>query len=224
MVEDSLRLADTLADALTKEGYTVDTVYNGKDGYEYAVSGIYDIVILDLMLPKMNGYEVLSAIRAEGQEVPVLILSAKAELEEKIEGFRLGADDYVTKPFEMRELLMRVQAIVRRRGKQELVSLQMGNLKLNTTMCLLSNSESGKSMQIAGKEMQLLEFLLLNRNQVLEKEQIATKVWGYESNAEYNNVEVYVSFLRKKLRHLQANVKIRAVRGIGYILEAEETP
>lgn len=219
VVEDSARLADTLSDALTKAGYTVDVSSNGQEGYENAVSGIYDIVILDLMLPKMNGYEVLSAIRKEGQEVPVLILSAKTELEDKVDGFRLGADDYVTKPFEMRELLMRIQAIVRRRGGQEIVSLKSGNLELNTAACELVNCESGKKMQIAGKEMQLLEFFLLNQNQVLEKEQIATKIWGYESNAEYNNVEVYVSFLRKKMKNLHADVRIRAVRGIGYIME-----
>lgn len=218
-MEDSLRLADTLSEALTKAGYTVDVVNDGREGYENAVSGIYDIVILDLMLPTMNGYEVLAAIRREGQEVPVLILTAKTELEDKVEGFTLGADDYVTKPFEMKELLMRIQAIVRRRGTQEIISLQAGNLELNTMACELKNSESGRSMKIAGKEMQLLEFFLLNQNQVLEKEQIATKIWGYESNAEYNNVEVYVSFLRKKFKNLHVNVGIRAVRGIGYIME-----
>lgn len=219
VVEDSLRLADTLSEALSKAGYTVDVVNDGREGYENAVSGIYDIVILDLMLPTMNGYEVLAAIRREGQEVPVLILTAKTELEDKVEGFTLGADDYVTKPFEMKELLMRIQAIVRRRGTQEIISLQAGNLELNTMACELKNSESGRSMKIAGKEMQLLEFFLLNQNQVLEKEQIATKIWGYESNAEYNNVEVYVSFLRKKFKNLHVNVGIRAVRGIGYIME-----
>lgn len=219
VVEDSLRLADTLSEALSKAGYTVDVVNDGREGYENAVSGIYDIVILDLMLPTMNGYEVLATIRREGQEVPVLILTAKTELEDKVEGFTLGADDYVTKPFEMRELLVRIQAIVRRRGTQEIMSLQAGNLELNTMACELKNSESGRSMKIAGKEMQLLEFFLLNQNQVLEKEQIATKIWGYESNAEYNNVEVYVSFLRKKFKNLHVNVGIRAVRGIGYIME-----
>lgn len=219
VVEDSERLADTLKDALTKNGYTVDVADNGRDGYENAISGIYDIVILDLMIPKMNGYEVLSAIRAEGYSVPVLILSAKKELDDKVGGFTLGADDYVTKPFEMRELLMRIQAIIRRQKGQEIAFLQLGNLILNTTTCELSNKESGKFMKIAGKEMQLLEFFLLNANQVLEKEQIAVKIWGYESKAEYNNVEVYVSFLRKKLKNLRANVGIRSVRGIGYILE-----
>lgn len=222
VVEDSERLADTLKDALTKAGYSVDIANNGQDGYENAVSGIYDIIILDLMLPKMNGYEVLSAIRSEGHSVPVLILSARTELENKIDGFTRGADDYVTKPFEMRELLMRVQAIVHRRKGQEIVSLQLGNLMLNTTTCELSNRKSGKVMKVAGKEMQLLEFFLLNQNRVLEKEQIVTKIWGYESNAEYNNVEVYVSFLRKKFKNLHVNVGIRSVRGVGYILENYE--
>lgn len=222
VVEDSLRLADTLADALAKEGYAVDVANDGITGYENAVSGIYDIIILDLMLPGKNGYEVLSEIRREGHDVPVLILSAKSELDNKVSGFELGADDYVTKPFEMRELLMRIQAIVRRRTKQEIVSLQAGNLELNTASCEICNRQSKKSMKISAKEMQLLEFLLLNKNQVLEKEQILTKVWGFDSNAEYNNVEVYVSFLRKKLKNLHINVKIRAVRGIGYILEFDD--
>lgn len=219
VVEDSVRLADTVADALIKEGYAVDIANDGQTGYENAVSGIYDIVILDLMLPKKNGYEVLSDIRKEGHDVPVLILSANSELEDKVSGFELGADDYVTKPFEMRELLMRIQAIVRRRTKQEIVSLRIGNLELNTASCELCNSQSKKSMKISAKEMQLLEFFLLNKNQVLGKEQILTKVWGFDSDAEYNNVEVYVSFLRKKLKNLHIDVRIRAVRGIGYILE-----
>ena len=220
VVEDSERLADTLKDVLMKAGYMVDVAGDGQSGYENAVSGIYDIIILDLMLPKMNGYEVLSAIREEGHEVPVLILSAKTELDDKVDGFALGADDYVTKPFEMRELLMRIGAILRRKKGQGIVSLKAGNLELNTTTCKLTNIETGRAMKIAGKELQLLEFFLLNRNQVLEKEQIATKIWGYESNAEYNNVEVYVSFLRKKIKNLHINAGIRAVREIGYIFES----
>ncbi len=222
VVEDSPRLADTLSEALTRAGYTVDIAGDGQEGYENAVSGIYDIVILDLMLPRMSGREVLAAIRKDGQEVPVLILSAKTELEDKLEGFSLGADDYVTKPFEMRELLMRIQAIVRRRGAQEIVSLRAGNLELDTMSCELRNSDSGSSMKIAGKEMQLLEYFLLNQNQVLDRDRIATKIWGYESNAEYNNVEVYVSFLRKKFKYLRANVGIKAVRGIGYRMEQKK--
>ena len=214
-----MRLADTLAEALIKKNYIVDVVHDGKTGYEHAVSGIYDLMILDVMLPQMNGYEVLARLRAEGQELPVLILTAKTELEDKITGFESGADDYVTKPFEIRELLMRIQAILRRRGVQELVNLQAGDLALDNSACEIKNVQSGRTMKIAGKEMQLLELFLLNQNQVLEKEQIATKIWGFESDAEYNNVEVYVSFLRRKFNYLHVNVRIRAVRGVGYILE-----
>ena len=222
VVEDNLRLADTLADALRAENYMVDIANDGLQGYEDAASGIYDILILDLMLPKMNGYEVLSSLRSDGNHIPVLILSARSELDDKLQGFRVGADDYVTKPFEIEELIMRIQAITRRRISQDIDMqfLRAGDLAFDNNTCEISNINTGKSMKISGKEMQLCEFLLINQNQVLEKEQIATKIWGYDSNAEYNNVEVYISFLRRKFQHLQVNTRIRAVRGVGYILEA----
>lgn len=222
VVEDNLRLADTLADALRAENYMVDIANDGLQGYEDAASGIYDILILDLMLPKMNGYEVLSSLRSDGNHIPVLILSARSELDDKLQGFRVGADDYVTKPFEIEELIMRIQAITRRRISQEIDMqfLRAGDLAFDNNTCEISNINTGKSMKISGKEMQLCEFLLINQNQALEKEQIATKIWGYDSNAEYNNVEVYISFLRRKFQHLQVNTRIRAVRGVGYILEA----
>ena len=222
VVEDNLRLADTLADALRAENYMVDIANDGLQGYEDAASGIYDILILDLMLPKMNGYEVLSSLRSDGNHIPVLILSARSELDDKLQGFRVGADDYVTKPFEIEELIMRIQAITRRRISQDIDMqfLRAGDLAFDNNTYEISNINTGKSMKISGKEMQLCEFLLINQNQVLEKEQIATKIWGYDSNAEYNNVEVYISFLRRKFQHLQVNTRIRAVRGVGYILEA----
>lgn len=222
VVEDNLRLADTLADALRAENYMVDIANDGLQGYEDAASGIYDILILDLMLPKMNGYEVPSSLRSDGNHIPVLILSARSELDDKLQGFRVGADDYVTKPFEIEELIMRIQAITRRRISQDIDMqfLRAGDLAFDNNTCEISNINTGKSMKISGKEMQLCEFLLINQNQVLEKEQIATKIWGYDSNAEYNNVEVYISFLRRKFQHLQVNTRIRAVRGVGYILEA----
>ena len=219
VIEDSIRLADTISDALKKENYLVDSVYDGLSGYDNAASDIYDIVILDLMLPKMNGYDVLSKLRKTGHNVPVIILSAKTELEDKLLGFMNGADDYVTKPFEIQELLMRIQAICRRNLNQNPSLLQEGNLLLDLDSCELKNSDTEKSMKISGKELQLLEFFLINHNQVLEKEQITTKIWGYDSDAEYNNVEVYVSFLRRKFKHLKINVNIRSIRGIGYILE-----
>ena len=222
VIEDSVRLADTIAEALQNENYAVDIANDGQIGYEHASTGIYDMIILDLMLPKMNGYEVLSALRRDGDNVPVLILSAKTELDDKIQGFTTGADDYMTKPFEIRELLMRIQAISRRSNHQDTSPPVVGNLSYDPATCEICNTQTQKSVQVSGKEMQLLEFFMNNCNQVLEKNQITTKIWGFDSNAEYNNVEVYVSFLRRKFHHLQVNVTIRAIRGVGYIMEVSD--
>ena len=219
VIEDSVRLADTIAEALQNENYAVDIANDGQIGYEHASTGIYDMIILDLMLPKMNGYEVLSALRRDGDNVPVLILSAKTELDDKIQGFTTGADDYMTKPFEIRELLMRIQAISNHQDTSHPV---VGNLSYDPATCEICNTQTQKSVQVSGKEMQLLEFFMNNCNQVLEKNQITTKIWGFDSNAEYNNVEVYVSFLRRKFHHLQVNVTIRAIRGVGYIMEVSD--
>lgn len=222
VIEDSVLLADTIAEALQNENYAVDIANDGQIGYEHASTGIYDMIILDLMLPKMNGYEVLSALRRDGDNVPVLILSAKTELDDKIQGFTTGADDYMTKPFEIRELLMRIQAISRRCNHQDTSHPVVGNLSYDPATCEICNTQTQKSVQVSGKEMQLLEFFMNNCNQVLEKNQITTKIWGFDSNAEYNNVEVYVSFLRRKFHHLQVNVTIRAIRGVGYIMEVSD--
>lgn len=219
VVEDSKSLSDTLVAVFEKEHYLIDTAYDGRTGYEYAVSGIYDIVILDLMLPKMNGYEVLKRLRQENCQVPILILSAKSELEDKVDALDYGADDYLTKPFEMKELLARVRAITKRRGGMDLASLSCGNMILDIASCELCNEKTGKRIQLAGKEYQLMEVLLYNQKQVLPKEQLMERVWGYDSDTEYNNVEVYVSFLRRKMNFLGVNARIRVVRGIGYIIE-----
>lgn len=219
LVEDSKSLSDTLVTVFEKEHYFIDTAYDGQTGYEYAVSGIYDIVILDLMLPKMNGYEVLKKLRQENCQVPILVLSAKSELEDKVDALDYGADDYLTKPFEMKELLARVRAITKRRGGMELASVCCGNLKLDMASCEICNQDTGKRIKLAGKEYQLMELLLYNQRQILPKGQIVEKVWGYDSDAEYNNVEVYVSFLRRKMNFLGVSVQIRVVRGVGYILE-----
>jgi DNA-binding response OmpR family regulator len=223
-VEDSHRLADTMAEALTKANYMVDIAHDGSEGYDQIMSGIYDLVILDLMLPKKNGYEVLESVRSEGNTVPVIILSAKSELGDKLAGFKVGADDYMTKPFAIEELLMRILAVTRRHEGQELTELKFGTLGLNYLTAEICNLETGKGMQIAGKELQMMELFLRNSGQVLEKEQIATKIWGYESDTEYNHVEVYVSFLRKKMKYLKVNVNIRAIRGVGYIMEVADDP
>lgn len=219
VVEDAVRLAETIEDALKHNGYDVDAVHSGTDGYDYAVSGIYDIVILDLMLPGMNGYEVLRKLRKNRVEVPVLILSAKSQLQDKIDGFTEGADDYVTKPFEMEELLLRIRAILHRRQGAGGDRLAAADLGLDLAKGLVINENTQKALQMSKKEMQILERFLCNPGRILSKEELAEKVWGYESSAEYNQVEVYISFLRKKLTFLQVHVKIRTVRGIGYVLE-----
>ena len=167
IIEDSVRLADTIAEALQNENYAVDIANDGQIGYEHASTGIYDMVILDLMLPKMNGYEVLSALRRDGDNVPVLILSAKTELDDKIQGFTTGADDYMTKPFEIRELLMRIQAISRRSHHQDTSHPVVGHLSYDPATCEICNTQTQKSVQVSGKEMQVLKFFMNNCNQVL---------------------------------------------------------
>lgn len=220
IVEDSLLLADTLASQFEKEHFLVDVAHDGKLGYEYASSGIYDAAVLDLMLPQMNGFHVLKKLREENNPLPVLVLSAKSELEDKVTAFEYGADDYLTKPFKFRELLMRIRAIVRRRSGVQSYILTCGNLNLDLNTCTIFNRENELSVHLSGKEFQLLEYLLSNQRQVVTREQIVQKIWGYDSNAEYNSAEVYISFLRKKITYIQSNAQIRAVRGIGYTMEA----
>lgn len=219
VIEDAIRLADSILEVLEKNRYDADCAYDGNTGYEYALSGIYDFIILDIMLPEMNGYQVLKKLRLSGIDVPVLILSAKSSLQDKIDGFIEGADDYVTKPFEMEELLVRIRAILRRHHNPGGDRLLLSDMQLDMAKCMLSNMETDRTMQISGKEMQILERFLCNPNCILSKEQIAEKVWGYDSSAEYNNVEVYISFLRRKMKFLQVHVRIRTVRGMGYLIE-----
>ena len=186
-----------------------------------ASSGIYDAAVLDLMLPKLNGYEILKKLRQEKNQIPILILSAKSELDDKVLAFEYGADDYLTKPFETKELLMRILAISRRKGEIQGNILSCGNLNLDLRTCEITNADTKHSVQLAGKEFQLMEYFLNNQNQIISREQIIERIWGFDSNSEYNNVEVYVSFLRKKIAFIHANMRIRAIRGIGYTVEAE---
>ncbi|MDY4771111.1 MAG: response regulator transcription factor [Lachnospiraceae bacterium] len=221
LVEDSYMLADTLVSALKQEHFMVDVAYNGLDGYDMASSGIYDVAVLDLMLPQLNGYEILKKLRQEKNSIPILVLSAKSELNDKVLAFEYGADDYLTKPFEIKELIMRILALSRRKGEVQGNVLNCGNLNLDLRTCTMTNSETQQSVQLAGKEFQLMEYFLNNQNQIISREQIIERIWGFNSNSEYNNVEVYVSFLRKKISFIHANMRIRAVRGIGYTVEAE---
>ena len=218
VVEDEIQLADALSEILRRNMYTVDTSYDGIDGLDNAMSGVYDCIIHDIMLPGMNGFEVLKKLRKEKISTPVLLLTAKSEIEDKINGLDSGADDYLTKPFVTGELLARVRALTRRKG--EIIDenkLDYNGLELNKSTC--SVIWEGNDVKLSLKEYQIMELLISNPHQILPKERIIEKIWGYESDVEYNNIEVYISFLRKKLSVISAPVQIKTARGIGYSLE-----
>lgn len=218
VVEDEVQLADALSEILKRNMYSVDTAYNGIDGLDNALTGVYDCIILDIMLPGMNGLEVLSNLRAEKINTPVLLLTARSEVEDKINGLDCGADDYLTKPFVTGELLARVRAMTRRKGEvRDESKMDFNGLQLNKNTCSLSHQ--GSDVKLSLKEYQIMELLIANPRQILPKERIIEKIWGYESDVEYNNIEVYISFLRKKLSSISAPVQIKTARGIGYSLE-----
>lgn len=219
IVEDEKLLAETLADILTQAHYITDISYDGSSGLDNARSGIYDAVVLDVMLPKRSGFDVLRRLREEQNNVPVLLLTAKGELADRVYGLRQGADYYLTKPFENAELLACLDAITRRR--QEIVpdTLRFGDLELTPAACRLRRGD--RSLSLNAKETEILRLLLLNTGQYLPKEALLTKVWGFESGAGDNNVEAYISFLRKKLALLGSGVHLRVRRNVGYRLEEQ---
>ena len=220
IVEDEVRLAETLRDLLDTEHYAADVCHDGESGLDNALSDIYDLVILDVMLPKKDGFSVLRALRQEGKTVPVLMLSARSELSDRVEGLDCGADYYLTKPFEPKELLACVRMLTRRQPEQRVSNvLEYGDLRLEPDTFELACGE--RSVRLSRKEFDMMELLLRSREMVLTKESLIVKLWGYESDAEDNNVEVYISFLRKKLEHLRSRVKIRTIRMVGYRLEQE---
>lgn len=218
LIEDEKHLSEAIVHLLKKHSYTVDAVYDGTDGYDYIISDIYDIIILDVMLPGMNGFEVLSKVRQEGIETPIIMLTAKSQLHDKIEGLDKGADDYLTKPFQMEELIARLKALGRRIGKTiEKEILSIGDVSYDKeTLCLSSNE---KHVFLTHLESELFLLLYSRRKMITSKENIIVKLWGYDSDAEDNNVEVYISFLRKKLRYISEDVSIKTTRGVGYSME-----
>ena len=221
IIEDEVRLASTLQDLLDMNGYTADVCHDGESGLDNALSGIYDVVLLDVMLPKMDGFSVLRNLRAAGNAVPVLMLTARSELSDRVEGLDCGADYYLTKPFEPRELLACIRALTRRQPElRSSDAVEFGDLKLDKSSFTLSCGD--RSLRLSRKEFDMMELLMRNRDMVLTKETLLLKIWGYESDAEDNNVEVYVSFLRKKLDHLRSKVKIKTIRMVGYCLEVSE--
>ena len=217
LAEDEPELSRALVTVLKHNHYSVDAVYNGPDALDYLETGVYDGAILDIMMPGMDGISVLKTIRAAGNSVPVLLLTARSEIDDRVNGLDSGADDYLTKPFAMKELLARIRAMTRRRTDLTDSILTCGNITLDRTSYLLTGPAD--SLRLAGKEFQMLEMLMLNPGQVISADQFMEKIWGFDSNAENNVVWVYLSYLRKKLTAVNADIIIKAVRGVGYSLE-----
>lgn len=218
IVEDERPLSDVLSALLKQHKYNVDAVYDGTAGEEYALSGIYDVIVLDIMLPGKGGLDVLRSLREKGADTPVLLLTARSEVQDKIAGLDSGADDYLTKPFATGELMARIRAMTRRRGEYVGDELMYRNTVLQKDTHRLVCR--GSDVQLGAKEYQIMEMLMQNSSHVIPKERLIEKVWGFDNEAEYNNVEVYISFIRKKLSAIQADIQIKAVRGLGYALEA----
>lgn len=218
IVEDEKRLADTLAELLHRRGYAVDVSYDGVSGLDNARSGIYDLVLLDAMLPELDGFSLLQQLRAGGETVPVLMLTARSDLSDRVRGLDCGADYYLTKPFETEELLACIRSLLRRGGETaDSGTTVFGDLHLRQSTFLLSCGD--RSVRLSRREYDLMELLMKNGSQIVSKEQLILKVWGYDSAAEDNNVEVYISFLRRKLAHLRSRVQIKTLRMVGYCLE-----
>ena len=220
VIEDEKLLAQSIRAVLEQKGFTVETVYDGETGAEYALLGIYDLLILDVMMPGMDGFEVARAVRASRCATPILMLTARSGIEDRIQGLNAGADYYLTKPFDTRELLACVNALLRRQGGQ-VDELSFGNTSLDLSSSQLICGE--KSVRLSAREFDVMRLLLQSGERILSKEIILARVWGYESNAVENHVEVYVGFLRKKLRSIGSDIRIEAIRRLGYHLEVEKS-
>lgn len=217
LAEDELELSNAIVAILKHNNYSVDAVYDGQSALDWALTENYDAVLLDIMMPKMNGIEVLQRLRAKGISTPVIILTAKAETDDKINGLDSGADDYITKPFAMGEFLARVRAVTRRKGDFQPNTITLANLSLNRETYEISTSYG--SFKLAGKEFQMLEMLMMGQNRIVSVEQFMERIWGYDSETESSVVWVYISYLRKKLSLINADVEIKATRGVGYSIE-----
>ena len=216
LVEDERRMAQALCEILRREKYDVDHFADGGEGLCALESGVYDLAVLDVMLPVKDGFEIVAEARKSGIKTPVLMLTAKSDLEDKVTGLDCGADDYLTKPFMTKELLARLRVLARRNVNSPDGTLSFGDISLNrdaSTLCCADNS-----VRLSEKELRIFEYLIANQGQILTREQLAVKIWGYDCSAEYNNVEVYMSFARKKLHFINSKTEIKAVRGIGYEL------
>lgn len=222
VVEDEQYLAEALSQILSQNNYTVDVSNDGEEGLDNALTGIYDAIVLDVMLPKMNGFDIVRTLRSEKIATPVLLLTAKSDIEDRIHGLDCGADDYLPKPFDTGELLARLRALTRRGGEVIVNNneLTLGDIRLNTSSMQLCGSL--RETALTKKEFELLEYLIINKSMIISKEQIIEKLWGFDSEAESNHVEVYISFLRKKLAFVSDKVTIGTMRGLGYRIRSEE--
>ena len=216
IVEDELLLAEALGEILRGNQMTVDIVNDGSSGYEYGLTNLYDVIVLDIMLPGFNGFEIVKKLRNEKITTPILLLTAKDETSDKVTGLDLGADDYLTKPFDSEELLARIRALSRRQGIVCSNKITYGDITLDLSTASLF--KEGKSVHLGLKEFDVLRLLILNAPSCITKESLLTKIWGMDSNAEDNNVEVYISFLRKKLAYVSSTVTIETIRKLGYHL------
>ena len=220
IIEDEYSLADAISETLKKENFMTTIMTDGEEGENEALTGIYDLILLDIMLPNKDGFKILDSLQKAKVETPVIILTAKSEIYDKLNGLENGADDYITKPFHIKELVARIKVVLKRKTDvKDLSIIQYEDLSLNLRNGKISCQNN--EITINGKELELLEILMINKNQAVSREILADKIWGYNSDAEYNNVEVYISFLRKKLKLLKSKVEIKTVRGIGYILEVQ---
>ena len=221
LVEDEKRLSSAVQKLLEKERYEVDAVYTGTDGLDWALTGNYDAIILDVMLPGMDGFEVLRRMRENRLPTPVLMLTARGSVEDRVYGLTAGADYYLPKPFETAELMACLKTITRRGEIAPRMTLNAGDVELSEAEGKLRCTATGKEVKLGTKEYQMMELFLRSPGRIIPRETIQERIWGYDSETEYNSLEVYVSFLRKKLAFLGSRVKLKATRGMGYSLEVE---
>jgi len=221
IIEDEFSLADLIKERLEKEKYSVDISIDGEEGLYNALSNIYDLIILDVMLPKVDGFTILKKIRENDITSKVIMLTAKSMLDDKLKGLNNGANDYLTKPFHMEELVARVNILLRNESNIKKDYIEVGDLRLNIKTSTILCTTTNEKIDIVCKEFLLLEYLMNNKNQIISKEQIYDKVWGIDNEIESNNLEAYLSFIRKKLKIIGSNINIKSVRGLGYILEEQ---
>jgi DNA-binding response OmpR family regulator len=222
LAEDEKRMAKALCELLALEKYDVTHFADGESALSAGLTGIYDVIVLDVMMPQLGGFEVAKRLRKNGIKTPILMLTAKSDVDDKVTGLDSGADDYLTKPFNTKELLARLRALCRRSADTDDNSLHFGDISLDLGTAMLSCVTNGQSVRLGDKEFRIMEYMLKNCKQILTREQLALKIWGYDNEAEYNNVEVYMSFTRKKLNFIGAKTEIKAVRGIGYELRYKD--